>query len=312
MNSETGKPLLSIRNLAMRFGGIQALANVNFDIRQGTISAMIGPNGAGKTTVFNCITGFYRATSGSIHFHSGDHDINLVQVLGEKLHPKDFLNPPQLAKCLYYKLFGGSHLVAQAGVARTFQNIRLFREMTAIENLLVAQHMQINRNPISGVLQTPAFRRSERNSIDRAHAWLKVVGLENDANRLAGELPYGHQRRLEIARSMSTGPKLICLDEPAAGLNPKETEELSTLIRLLRDQHQVTVLLIEHDMGMVMDVSEHIVVLDHGEIIAEGTPHDIENSPTVLAAYLGEDYSNTVAAPDSATDESRLQETISA
>jgi branched-chain amino acid transport system ATP-binding protein len=273
---------------------------------------MIGPNGAGKTTVFNCITGFYRATGGSIHYRSGSHDINLVQVLGEKLHPKDFLNPPQLVNRLYYKLFGGSHLVAQAGVARTFQNIRLFREMTAIENLLVAQHMQIIRNPISGVLQTPAFRRSERESIDRAHTWLKVVSLEADANRLAGELPYGHQRRLEIARAMSTGPTLICLDEPAAGLNPKETEELSTLIRLLRDQHRVTVLLIEHDMGMVMDVSEHIVVLDHGEIIAEGTPHEIENSPTVLAAYLGEDYSNTVAAPDGTTDESRPQETISA
>jgi len=300
------KPLLSVRDLTMRFGGIQALANINFDIQQGSISAMIGPNGAGKTTVFNCITGFYRATSGRIHYQSDTHDIDLVKVLGEKLYPKHFLQPAQLFERLYFKLFGGSHLVAQAGVARTFQNIRLFREMTAIENLLVAQHMQIIRNPLSGMLKTSAFRRSERESIERAHSWLKVVGLEQDANRLAGELPYGHQRRLEIARSMATGPKLICLDEPAAGLNPKETEELSALIRMLRDEYKVTVLLIEHDMGMVMEVSEHIVVLDHGEIIAEGTPHEVENSPVVLAAYLGEDYSNTVAAPVSATDASRL------
>ncbi|WP_020674873.1 ATP-binding cassette domain-containing protein [Geopsychrobacter electrodiphilus] len=308
MSSPTGTPLLSVRGLTMRFGGILALSDVNFDIQRGSISAMIGPNGAGKTTVFNCITGFYRATGGSIHYRSEDKDINLVQVLGEKLQSGDFLNPPRLASRLYYKMFGGSHRVAQAGVARTFQNIRLFREMTAIENLLVAQHAQIIRNPISGVLQTPAFRRSEREAIDRAHAWLKVVGLEKDVNRLAGELPYGHQRRLEIARSMATGPQLVCLDEPAAGLNPKETEELTNLIRVLRDQHQVTVLLIEHDMGMVMDVSEQIVVLDHGVIIAEGTPHDIENNPAVLAAYLGEDYSATAQTAAGSSDGGQAQE----
>lgn len=312
MSSETGTPLLSVRGLSMRFGGILALNNINFDIRQGTISAMIGPNGAGKTTVFNCITGFYRATEGRILYRGGDSEINLVQVLGEKIQGGDFLNPPQLVNRLYYKMFGGSHRVAQAGVARTFQNIRLFREMTAIENLLVAQHARIVRNPVSGLLQTPAFRRSERQAIERAHAWLKVVGLGQDANRLAGELPYGHQRRLEIARAMSTGPKLICLDEPAAGLNPKETEELSTLIRVLRDQHQVTVLLIEHDMGMVMDVSDHIVVLDHGEVIAEGTPGVIENSPVVLAAYLGEDYSNTTDQTESAKIKGQPQEAIDA
>jgi branched-chain amino acid transport system ATP-binding protein len=308
MSSETGTPLLSVRGLTMRFGGILALNNINFDIRPGTISAMIGPNGAGKTTVFNCITGFYRATDGYILYRNDNHEINLVKVLGEKLKAGDFLNPPQLASRLYYKLFGGSHRVAQSGVARTFQNIRLFREMTAIENLLVAQHMRIIRNPVSGMLQTPAFRRSEREAIDRAHAWLRVVGLGQDANRLAGELPYGHQRRLEIARSMSTGPKLICLDEPAAGLNPRETEELSTLIRVLRDQHQVTVLLIEHDMGMVMDVSDHIVVLDHGVVIAEGLPREIENNPTVLAAYLGEDYSTATISSDRIKVESLSQE----
>lgn len=296
MSSVTGTTLLSVRGLTMRFGGILALNDINFDIQPGTISAMIGPNGAGKTTVFNCITGFYRASEGGIFYRGGKNEINLVQVLGEKLQAGDFLNPPLLANRLYYKLFGGSHRVAQAGVARTFQNIRLFREMTAIENLLVAQHARMIRNPVSGLLQTPAFRRSEREAVTRAHAWLKVVGLAQDANRLAGELPYGHQRRLEIARAMSTGPKMICLDEPAAGLNPKETEELSSLIRVLRDQHQVTVLLIEHDMGMVMDVSDHIVVLDHGEVIAQGTPREIENSPAVLAAYLGEDYSTTAAA----------------
>ena len=283
-------PLLSVRGLTMRFGGIVALKEVSFDIRRGSISALIGPNGAGKTTVFNCLTGFYRATEGSISLQSARRTTDLVRILGERFRPGDFANPALFASKLYYKMFGGSHQVARAGVARTFQNIRLFREMTVIENLLVAQHMQVNRNPVSGLLRTADFRGSEREAVERAYAWLKVFGLAEDANRLAGELAYGRQRRLEIARAMCTGPRLICLDEPAAGLNPQETDELRELIRTLRDEHQVTVLLIEHDMGMVMGVSDHVVVLDHGEVIAVGTPGTVEHDPAVLAAYLGADY----------------------
>ena len=282
--------MLSVKGLTMRFGGIVALKDVSFDIQRGSISALIGPNGAGKTTVFNCLTGFYRATEGTIALHAGKESVDLVRILGQRFRPGDFANPALFASRLYYKMFGGAHQVARAGVARTFQNIRLFREMTAIENLLVAQHMQVNRNLISGLFRNDNFRASEREAVERAHAWLKAFGLAEDANRLAGELSYGRQRRLEIARAMCSGPRMICLDEPAAGLNPQETDELRDLIRTLRDEHEVTVLLIEHDMGMVMGVSDHIVVLDHGEVIAYGTPHAVENDPAVLAAYLGTDY----------------------
>ena len=286
----TNPPFLSVQGLSMRFGGIVALKEVSFDIQHGSISALIGPNGAGKTTVFNCLTGFYRASEGSITLHDGSEAVDLVKVLGEPFRAGDFLNPARFGSKLYYKLFGGSHEVARAGVARTFQNIRLFREMTAMENLLVAQHLKCNRNPVSGLLRTANFRDSERDAVEHAYAWLKVFGMAKDANRLAGELPYGRQRRLEIARAMCTGPRLLCLDEPAAGLNPQETEELRDLIRMLRDEHRLTVLLIEHDMGMVMGVSDHVVVLDHGEVIAEGTPHAVEHDPAVLTAYLGADY----------------------
>ncbi len=281
--------LLAVKDLTMRFGGILALNKVNFEVQQGSITALIGPNGAGKTTVFNCVTGFYKATEGGIRLHGKSKSTDLIKVLGEKFKFTDFINPKAFGERFYYKALGGSHRVAQAGVARTFQNIRLFREMTAIENLLVAQHAHLDRNLIRGVLSTKGYRDSERKALDTAYHWLEIVGLTEDANRLAGELPYGNQRRLEIARSMCTTPELICLDEPAAGLNPRETNELSVLIRNLRDNHDVTVLLIEHDMGLVMDISEHIVVLDYGQVIAAGNPQAIANNPKVLAAYLGED-----------------------
>lgn len=294
--SHSNDALLTVDSLIMRFGGILALNNVHLSVKKGSITALIGPNGAGKTTVFNCVTGFYKPTEGQIELHNNGKHTNLIKVLGESFKATDFINPPAFFSRLYYKMFGGSYRVALAGVSRTFQNIRLFREMTALENLLVAQHTQLNRNILAGVFNTKNYRDSESKARENAYHWLDVVGLAEDANRLAGELPYGHQRRLEIARSMCTNPTLICLDEPAAGLNPQETAELSQLIRRLRNEFGVTVFLIEHDMGLVMEISEHIVVLDHGEVIAAGTPEQIENDPAVLAAYLGTDEEEEAAS----------------
>ena len=184
-------------------------------------------------------------------------------------------------------LVGGSHLVCRAGIARTFQNIRLFREMTVVENLLVAQHLRTPKNLLAGVLRTPNYRRREAEAVDHAFFWLERTGLLVDANRLAGDLPYGRQRRVEIARAMCTSPKLICLDEPAAGLNPVETGELSDLIRKLRADHDLSIMVIEHDMGLVMAISDHVVALDHGVVISDGTPQHVANDQAVIAAYLG-------------------------
>jgi branched-chain amino acid transport system ATP-binding protein len=259
--------ILDVRKLAIRFGGIQALADINFSIKRGSISALIGPNGAGKTTVFNCVTGFYRPTTGLVELHADGQVHEVSQLLSA----------------------GGTHRVARAGIARTFQNIRLFREMTVVENLLVAQHQRLNRNVLAGIVRTRDFRKTEAAAIERACQWLEVVDLTDCAGRIAGELPYGHQRRLEIARAMCTGPRLICLDEPAAGLNPRETVDLAQLVKTLRDVHGVTVLLIEHDMGLVMGICEHIVVLSYGRVIEAGTPQHIMNSQVVIEAYLGKE-----------------------
>lgn len=281
--------ILRVEHLMMHFGGIKALNDVNLDVERGSITALIGPNGAGKTTVFNCLTGFYQATGGSIVLNAQSRMTDVIQVLGQKIRPADFINPARLGSRIYYKMFGGTHLVNRAGLARTFQNIRLFREMSVVENLLVAQHMQANRNLLAGILNTPGYRRAENQALDRAFYWLEVVNLVDCANRLAGTLSYGQQRRLEIARAMCTGPEMICLDEPAAGLNPVETQALSKIVRFLRQQHGVTVLLIEHDMGMVMEISDHVIVLDHGDVIAGGTPSEIQTNVSVIAAYLGAD-----------------------
>ncbi|MGA7506956.1 MAG: ATP-binding cassette domain-containing protein [Erwinia billingiae] len=281
--------ILRVEHLMMHFGGIKALNDVNLDVERGSITALIGPNGAGKTTVFNCLTGFYQATGGSIVLNAQSRMTDVIQVLGQKIRPADFINPARLGSRIYYKMFGGTHLVNRAGLARTFQNIRLFREMSVVENLLVAQHMQANRNLLAGILNTPGYRRAENQALDRAFYWLEVVNLVDCANRLAGTLSYGQQRRLEIARAMCTGPEMICLDEPAAGLNPVETQALSKIVRFLRQQHGVTVLLIEHDMGMVMEISDHVIVLDHGDVIARGTPKEIQSNVSVIAAYLGAD-----------------------
>ncbi|MFJ2359718.1 high-affinity branched-chain amino acid ABC transporter ATP-binding protein LivG, partial [Pseudomonas fluorescens] len=226
--------------------------------------ALIGPNGAGKTTVFNCLTGFYQPSGGSILL-----DGEPIQGLP-------------------------GHKIALKGVVRTFQNVRLFKDMTAVENLLIAQHRHLNTNFLAGLFKTPAFRKSEREAMEYAEYWLEKVNLKEFANRTAGTLAYGQQRRLEIARCMMTRPRILMLDEPAAGLNPKETEDLKALISVLREEHNVTVVLIEHDMGMVMSISDHIVVLDHGVVIAEGGPDAIRHDPKVIAAYLGADEEELV------------------
>jgi branched-chain amino acid transport system ATP-binding protein len=260
--------VLSVENVTMRFGGIVANRNVSFEAKKGAITALIGPNGAGKTTLFNCITGFYRASEGRIVLWSD----------GVPTDIGDLITKP---------IVGGSHLVTRAGIARTFQNIRLFKEMSVIENLLIAQHLSTTNNLLSGIFKSRRFNKTEIEAVDRAYYWLAQMNLLEDANRLAGELPYGRQRRLEIARAMCTSPKLICLDEPAAGLNPSETRELSQVIQILRSEHDLSVLVIEHDMGLVMSISDHIVVLDHGEVISDGTPSEVASDPAVIAAYLG-------------------------
>ena len=281
--------ILRVENLMMHFGGIKALNDVSLEVERGSITALIGPNGAGKTTVFNCLTGFYQASGGSILLETRRRTTDIGQVLGQTLRAADLLHPRRLSSRFWYKMFGGTHLVNRAGLARTFQNIRLFREMSVVENLMVAQHMQANRNLIAGILNTPGYRRAESQALDRAFYWLEVVEMVECANRLAGTLSYGQQRRLEIARAMCTGPEMICLDEPAAGLNPVETHALSRIVRTLRQQHGVTVLLIEHDMGMVMAIADWVIVLDHGNVIARGTPKAIQANASVIAAYLGTD-----------------------
>lgn len=252
------QPLLAVEGLMMRFGGLLAVNNVALELRPQEIVSLIGPNGAGKTTVFNCLTGFYKPTGGTITLR----EQHLAGLPGQK--------------------------IARMGIVRTFQHVRLFREMTVIENLLVAQHQHLKSGVFSGLLKTPAFRRSESEALDRAATWLERVGLLDLANRQAGNLAYGQQRRLEIARCMVTRPAILMLDEPAAGLNPKETHELDALIAELRGEHKVSVLLIEHDMKLVMGISDRIYVVNQGTPLANGTPEEIRNNPDVIRAYLGE------------------------
>lgn len=282
--------ILQVDNLNMRFGGIVALREVSFNMKANSIMALIGPNGAGKTTVFNCLAGFYKAQEGGIiRMQTEDREVNIVQILGERFRSGDFINPIAFARRLFYKMFGGTHQVNRAGLARTFQNTRLFKEMTVIENLLVAQHMHLEGGLLRGVLKTEGYKQAEKEAMDIAHRWLDFFSLSDTANRLAGELPYGQQKRLEIARAMCTRPKLLCLDEPAAGLNLQETEELSDMIKALRTEHKISVFIIEHDMRLVMGISDYIVVLDHGEVLYAGTPEEVRKNPKVVAAYLGSD-----------------------
>ncbi|NGZ27280.1 MAG: ATP-binding cassette domain-containing protein, partial [Magnetococcales bacterium] len=231
--------------------------------------------------------GFYKAQQGSLFLQTPQGPVSLLTLLGEKLTWQHWLQPEQLLQRIYYKMFGGPHRINRVGVARTFQNIRLFREMTALENLLVAQHQHLNTNLLSGLFDTAAYRRSEEAALQKAWAMLAKVGLGQEGNRLAGTLPYGSQRRLEIARALCSSPRLLCLDEPAAGLNPQETRELSLLLQTIRQEMNLTILLIEHDMELVMGISDHVVVLDHGEVIAQGGPEEIRRNQRVLEAYLG-------------------------
>jgi len=280
-------PILTLQAVNIRFGGIHALKNIHFNVKRNSITALIGPNGAGKTTLFNCITGFYRA-KGKLLFHLPEKTFSLPKVLGEPFHLSHFIHPIDFFACLYYKMFGGSHLVTQAGIARTFQTIRLFREMTVIENLLVAQYHTANKNLLAGLFNLKGFQRWEKSAIDAAFLWLEKFDLLHEANRLAGELSYRQQRYLEIARSMCLLPKLLCLDEPAAGLNKQETEGLQILLQTLRKEYNLTILLIEHDMSLVMKVSDHIIVLDQGSVISEGSPKEVREDKKVISAYLGE------------------------
>jgi branched-chain amino acid transport system ATP-binding protein len=269
-------PLLEVQHLTMRFGGLVAVNAVSFVAEDRKITAIIGPNGAGKTTVFNCLTGFYKPTTGMLRLTHPGSD---AHYLLERME--------------------GFRIAQQARIARTFQNIRLFPKMTVLENLVVAQHNKLMRASgftVLGLFGLGGYHRAEHQALEKARYWLDHINLVARADDQAGDLPYGDQRRLEIARAMCIDPVLLCLDEPAAGLNPRESAELNALLRFIRDEHKIGVLLIEHDMSVVMEISDHVVVLDYGRKISDGSPDHVRNDPAVIRAYLGEEYGASAQA----------------
>ncbi|MEE8548416.1 MAG: ATP-binding cassette domain-containing protein [Alphaproteobacteria bacterium] len=258
--------LLRVEHLTIRFGGLIAVDDLSFAAHDREITALIGPNGAGKTTVFNCLTGFYKPSVGRFVLNLADGPRYLERMEGFD--------------------------IARAGVARTFQNIRLFTGMSVLENLLAAQHNKLMRASffaLAGLLNLRSYRRAEAEAVELARYWLDRIGLSDRADINAGNLPYGDQRRLEIARAMCIEPVLLCLDEPAAGLNRRESAELNALLAYIRDEHRIALLLIEHDMSVVMEVSDHVVVLDYGKQISAGSPAEVRKDPAVIRAYLGEE-----------------------